>query len=174
MPLLLSIRLRVIKRAQIFYANMSILAAIDVEQMPQQPITIGYDLAATYDEDLVVMYVMTEDRYDEWKSNQDEMPEEFRTGGRTPGEAINSATNKVADAVDETLDTYDRERVETRSRIGVPADEILAAAEEIDPRFIVVGGRKRSVVKQAIFGSVSQEIVRDAEQPVVTIMEETG
>lgn len=153
---------------------MSILAAIDVDQMPEQPITIGYDLAATYDETLVVMYVMSEDRFDEWQSNREDMPEEFRTGGLTPDQAINSATNQVTDAVDATLDTYDRERVEPRSRIGAPADEILAAAEEIDPRFVVVGGRKRSVVNQAIFGSVSQAIVRDAEQPVVTIMEETG
>lgn len=86
---------------------------------------------------------------------------------------MDSAANQVADAINSTLDTYDHEKVDPQGRVGTPEDEILAAAEEIDPRFVVVGGRKQSSVRQAIFGSVSQAIVPDAEQPVVTIMEKT-
>jgi len=153
---------------------MAILTAIDIEQAPERSITVGYDLATAYDETLVVMYVMSQEQFDERQGSRDDLPEEFSEQSFSVDQAMDSATQKAATAVDATLDTYDREKVESRGRVGTPVDEILVAAEEIDPRFLVVGGRKRSVAKQALFGTVSQAIVRNAEQPVVTIMEETS
>lgn len=153
---------------------MSVLAAVDTSEASHRPITVGYDLATAYDETLIVMYVMPQTEYDDQRSNRDELPKEFRETEFTIDQAIDAAAQQAADAVDETLDTYDRARVEPRGRVGTPAAEILAAAKDINPRFVVVGGRKQSPARQAIFGSVSQAIVRDAEQPVVTIMEEAN
>lgn len=57
-------------------------------------------------------------------------------------------------------------KVEQSSRIGDPATEILAAADERDVDSIVLGGRKRSPFGSLLFGSVSQAVVLDSERPV--------
>jgi nucleotide-binding universal stress UspA family protein len=57
--------------------------------------------------------------------------------------------------------------VETASRYGDPAEEILGAAEEVDADLIVLGGRKRSPLGSLLFGSVSQAVTLDATRPVV-------
>ncbi|MFP9192669.1 hypothetical protein ACLI4Q_13555 [Natrialbaceae archaeon A-CW1-1] len=44
---------------------MVILTTVDLEQAPERPITVGYDLATTYDDTLVVLSVLTESEYDE-------------------------------------------------------------------------------------------------------------
>jgi nucleotide-binding universal stress UspA family protein len=57
--------------------------------------------------------------------------------------------------------------VETASRYGDPAEEILEVADEIDADLIVLGGRKRSPLGSLLFGSVSQAVTLDATRPVV-------
>ena len=149
---------------------MAVLAAIDVEHAPDEPITTGYELATAVDETLVVLYVMSQEEFNHRQQSTEELPEEFQNF--TLEKARDSARSQATDAVQQALDAYDEERVENIGRVGTPEDEILAVIEDISPRYVVVGGRKRSPVKQTIFGSVSQEIVRKAEPPVVTLMEQ--
>lgn len=52
------------------------------------------------------------------------------------------------------------------SRVGDPATQILAVADEIDADHLVLGGRKRSPLGSLLFGSVTQEVVLDADKPV--------
>lgn len=153
---------------------MTVLAAIDVDRAPERPIAVGYDLASAYDDTLVVVYTLPEDAFHEQRESRDQLPDEFRDEEFTVERATDLAGRRATNAVEDTLGEYDRRRVEPRGRVGSPADEVLDAADELDPGFVVVGGRKRSPAKQAIFGSVSQEIVREADQPVVTITTETG
>lgn len=49
---------------------------------------------------------------------------------------------------------------------GDPAERILAVAEDREIDSIVVGGRKRSAVGKALFGSVAQEVLRGTTIPV--------
>jgi nucleotide-binding universal stress UspA family protein len=56
--------------------------------------------------------------------------------------------------------------VEQVSRVGDPAAEILAVAEEVDADHIVLGGRKRSPARSLLFGSVTQAVLLDADRPV--------
>lgn len=56
--------------------------------------------------------------------------------------------------------------VEQLSRVGDPATEILAAADEIGADHLVLGGRKRSPLGSLLFGSVTQSILLDADRPV--------
>ncbi|WP_331234988.1 universal stress protein [Natronorarus salvus] len=60
---------------------------------------------------------------------------------------------------------------EIRIAVGDPAEEVPAMAEESDADFVVVGGRNRSPARQAVFGSVSQTIVRSVGCPVISIRE---
>lgn len=59
--------------------------------------------------------------------------------------------------------------VETREREGDVGDTILAVAREIGPDIIVMAGRKRSPVGKAIFGSVTQTVILNADFPVTVV-----
>ncbi len=81
-----------------------------------------------------------------------------------------SAARYAKRVVEQRLDQFDESVVETRGRVGDPTDQILAEAEHLDARFVVVGGRRRSPVGKAIFGSTTQEVLLSADCPVVTAM----
>jgi nucleotide-binding universal stress UspA family protein len=57
--------------------------------------------------------------------------------------------------------------VEVTESSGDPADQLLDAAEEADADLIVVSGRKRSPTGKALFGSVTQSVILNAERPVM-------
>ena len=50
---------------------------------------------------------------------------------------------------------------------GDAADDIIATAQKHDVDEIVMGGRKRSPAGKAIFGSVTQSVIRSTDLPVV-------
>lgn len=50
---------------------------------------------------------------------------------------------------------------------GDTAQDILDRADEYDADAIVLGGRKRSPVGKAVFGSVTQSVVLGTDRPVV-------
>jgi nucleotide-binding universal stress UspA family protein len=50
-----------------------------------------------------------------------------------------------------------------------PADEILAAATDVSADMIVIGLRRRSPVGKLFLGSSSQQVILDAECPVVAV-----
>ena len=53
-------------------------------------------------------------------------------------------------------------------RVGGPAEEILAAAEEENVDVIVIATHGRSGLAKIVFGSVAQRVVRMAKCPVLT------
>ncbi|WP_135826698.1 universal stress protein [Halorussus ruber] len=63
----------------------------------------------------------------------------------------------------------DNEGVETEiaERSGDPAVAVLEFAQETDADCICVGGRNRSPAGKAIFGSVSQSVILQADRPVL-------
>lgn len=52
---------------------------------------------------------------------------------------------------------------------GNPADEIIAYAQEAECDLIIMGGRKRSPVGKAVFGSVSQNVLLNSKKPVTVL-----
>lgn len=52
---------------------------------------------------------------------------------------------------------------------GDPAEELVEYAREVDAEYIVVSGRKRSPLGQAVFGSVTQSLLLAADRPVVAV-----
>jgi len=57
-------------------------------------------------------------------------------------------------------------RVDTRVRWGYAADEIVRAAREAEADLIAMSTHGRSGLGRAIFGSVAQAVLRQAETPV--------
>ncbi|WP_336337282.1 universal stress protein [Haloarcula brevis] len=50
-----------------------------------------------------------------------------------------------------------------------PADGIVSLADEFDVDQIVMGSRKRSPTGKAVFGSVSQQVLLEADDPVTVV-----
>ncbi len=59
--------------------------------------------------------------------------------------------------------------VETREAYHPVADGIVDLAAEVDADLVVVGGRRRSPVGKAMFGSVTQSVVLDSPVPVAVV-----
>jgi nucleotide-binding universal stress UspA family protein len=77
------------------------------------------------------------------------------------------------DSVLETLDAGSRPpSVSVRAVVGLPADELLAAAQDAD--MIVVGSRGAGGFKKLLMGSVSSQITHHARCPVVVIPAENA
>lgn len=53
-----------------------------------------------------------------------------------------------------------------------PTEGILDAADDLQPNQIVIGGRKRTPTGKALFGSTTQHIILNAEQPVTVIRDD--
>lgn len=59
--------------------------------------------------------------------------------------------------------------VENREEEGDIVERILAVADELEPDAIVMAGRKRSPVGKAVFGSVTQAVILNANYPVTVV-----
>lgn len=140
---------------------MAILCAIDDDHSHESVLTTGDELARVFDDELVVLSVMTEDRFETRSENQ---PEYY------VDDAARDAQTSAREAAADVLETT--ERVVARGRAGDPTEEILKVAERLPARYLVVGGRKRSPVGKALFGSVTQSILLGASSPVVAVMDE--
>lgn len=64
---------------------------------------------------------------------------------------------------------HDSDTVETVVRVGDPAEELTTYAEEVNARYLVVGGRRRSPTGKALFGSVTQQVLLAASMPVLNV-----
>jgi nucleotide-binding universal stress UspA family protein len=56
---------------------------------------------------------------------------------------------------------------ELRGAVGDTGDTILEVADDIDANLIVLGGPERSPIGKAIFGSVGQYVILNANRPVM-------
>jgi len=144
---------------------MVILAAIDDIERSKQVVTIAYDLAEKYDDTLAALHVVPTEDYDAHRRSIEKIPE-FSDFSLT--QEAESAENFAQRFVAESLGEYDDERIEPRGRVGDVATEILAEADRLDPRYLVISGRRRSPTGKAIFGNTAQAILLGAECPVVT------
>ena len=52
---------------------------------------------------------------------------------------------------------------------GLPADEIVAYADDLDADLIVLGSRGRGALATALLGSVSRSVLHEARRPVLVV-----
>lgn len=52
---------------------------------------------------------------------------------------------------------------------GQPEEELMAYSEQEDAEYLVVSARKRSPMGQALFGSVTQSLLLQADRPVLAV-----
>lgn len=169
---------------------MAILAAVDGEVVPDNVVSVGYDLASAYDEELLVLHVIPQDRFEERRENIAQnskgtvlAPEvDYAFGRKTESERGDSsdenahtidkdgepdAASVARDVVRGTLEEYSN--ISFQGRVGDPAKEILGEAERRDVHHIVIGGQNQTPVGKAIFGSITQSVLLNADRPVTKV-----
>lgn len=144
---------------------MVILAAIDENERSKQVATVAADLARTYDDTLIALHVVPKDEYRAHKESLRDIP---GFGDFSLTKEAESAKRFAREFVLDTVDDLDDDRFEARGRVGDVSTEILSTAETIEPRFLVISGRRRSPTGKAIFGNTAQQILLNAECPVVS------
>ena len=62
-----------------------------------------------------------------------------------------------------------RDRVETLLRAGVPAEEVVAVAQEWRADLILVGTHRRGGLARLVLGSVAEGVLRRSPRPVLVV-----
>ena len=171
---------------------MTVLAAVDGEQIPSRTVKEAYELARRIDEELVLVHVMAQDVFDESKDSMEEdqrpvflapgisyedpsMQSDRKSTSSGKGYSIEdgekAAMNVAHNVLEATLNEWTD--VTPQGRVGEPITEVLADADRRDARYLVIGGRKRTPVGKAVFGSLTQSFLLTAEIPVLTVMQES-
>ncbi|MDY6819663.1 MAG: universal stress protein [Halobacteriales archaeon] len=141
-----------------------ILVPTDGSEEVQQSIDHGIDLACLTDATLHGLFVV--DTADaavlpeaQWVTIEETLEE---TGDRALADIEASAMQR---------------EVETRTamRYGNPHEEISSYAEEKDVDLIIMGSRGRSGLDRVLLGSVTENVIRQTDKPVlVQRLEDTG
>jgi len=144
---------------------MTILAAVDEKGNSTPIVRTARELATAFDEELVVLHVIPEnDAQEHFESIR--LIEEFRDA---PFDVEIERAEEIASTLAESvLEVTEERSVIPAGRVGEPVEEILSYIEANEPRYVVIGSRKRSPVGKAAFGSVAQSVILRSDQPVVT------
>lgn len=139
---------------------MVIVAAVDRSEHAKKVAREAGYLATAFGDSLVLIHVMSRSEFIEIESTNVE-----QSGEAVDIEEIREKASKHADdaAADLSMD------YETVGGFGEIATVVNEYASEHDARYIVVGGRKRSPTGKAIFGSTTQDVLLNAEFPVLTV-----
>lgn len=136
----------------------SILVATDGSETAKTAVTHGVELARQFDAALYGITVV-DDRtaYDTGIVDPDEVEQHRRERAADWLEDLEAAAADADVAVETTI------------RTGVPHEEILEYAAEMDIDVIVVGARGRSSFKGALLGSTVDRVVRVADRTVLVV-----
>lgn len=172
---------------------MTILTAVDSDSPHDELLEVGQSLATAFDDELEVLHVMSEARFEELQSywNESDLSPDIKSDiAMMPGindrylasagdraieegyyldDAEADARAVAEEAVNGVLGAPDD--VRAAGRVGNVVDSILAEAENAQARYLVIGGRHRTPVGKAVLGSTTQSILMQAETSVVTVME---
>ncbi|MFC6734189.1 MULTISPECIES: universal stress protein [unclassified Haladaptatus] len=142
---------------------MTILAAVDGDVTEDNVVTVGADMADAYDDDLTVINVLSQEDFDDRQADRADSDIEYFVD-----DGIADAAKVAAEVVEGTVEKPGR--IDAKGRVGDVTEELLDEAARQDARYLVIGGRKRTPVGKALFGSTTQSILLSAELPVVVVM----
>ena len=142
---------------------MAIVAAVNETDRDEDILEEATSLSRAFDEPVHVVYVMPSDEFVELERENIE-----RTGTAVERDSVDEYVEEVAAEIAEDLDVP----TEPVGLVGNVADNVVRYTKEQDARYLVIGLRKRSPTGKAMFGSVGQSILLNAECAVVSTLGE--
>ncbi|QLG61161.1 universal stress protein [Halorarum salinum] len=140
---------------------MVVVAAIGRPERSKRVVREAKSLADAFEDDLTAVHVMSRSEFrDLQQRNFDDSGEPIKM------ERIREfAAGRAREAAEDVAGD-----VEAVGLLGDASAEIVDYASERGARYVVVGGRKRSPTGKAVFGSVTQSVLLNADVPVLTVM----
>jgi nucleotide-binding universal stress UspA family protein len=143
---------------------MTVVAAVDRSNRGPDVVEEGRRLADAFGDELQVVHVLGQSEFLELeRTSVDD------TGQPVPMDEVREMAGTIA--TEAAADVAPDARAV--GLVGDAADEIVRYAEAEDARYIVIGGRKRSPVGKAVFGSVTQDVLLSADRPVLSFIQRT-
>lgn len=138
-----------------------ILIPTDGSEEVRPAVEMALGLAQTHDATLHVLFIV------------DQPTSVSGTGEGFSGldsllDSLEEEGHQVTNAVAEQADDRDV-KTELAVRRGNPHDDIVSYADKHDIELIVIGTHGRTGVKRALLGSVTEDVVRHSEIPVLTV-----
>lgn len=141
-----------------------ILVPTDGSDAVRPAVETAIELAEVHDATLHVLYIV------------DQPTSVSGTGEGVPGlDNLLAALEKEGKEATSDIASQAEERgvdATTAVRRGNPHDDILSYATDNDVDVIVMGTHGRTGVKRALLGSVTEDVVRHSEVPVLTVHRE--
>lgn len=141
---------------------MVIVAAVDRSERAKRIVSEAATLAKAFDDSLHIVHVISRSEFRDLQRDNIE-----ESGEAVDMETIREFAAEHAARAAEDIDVS----YEAIGRMGDATSDVITYADKQDARYIVIGGRKRSPTGKALFGSVAQSILLNAERPVLTIIE---
>jgi nucleotide-binding universal stress UspA family protein len=139
---------------------MTIVACVDRSDHASEIIAEAVQLAEAFDEPIHAVNVLTRDQFVNLQRTS-----VSDTGQAVSVEQVEELATEIAAEALESVGAVG----EAVGLVGKPAEEIVSYAEANDSRYIVLGGRNRSLVGKALFGSVAQSVLLDSDRPAVIV-----
>jgi nucleotide-binding universal stress UspA family protein len=139
---------------------MPIVVAVARDELTERIVDEGRALADAFASELHVVHVLSRSEFVELE----------RTSVEKSGEAADM--DRIRNHAKHVAEQAGREGDTCVGLVGEAADQLIQYADERDARYLVVGGRRRSPVGKALFGSVTQKVLLNASMPVVTVLNE--
>lgn len=143
---------------------MTIVAAIDRTEDAELVLTEADRLRTAFDEELHVVHALT----------ISEFVDHERQSVKATGEGV--PIEEVKERAAEIVRKQAGDVVSSSEAVGLvgdPADVVTEYVTDVDASHLVIGGRNRSPVGKAVFGSTAQSILLRAERPVVFVRKES-
>jgi len=115
---------------------------------------------------VVLLHVFDRERYDTIETQLNIDPD----SEVTPDDV--SQRSRIVNDVAERLERGSVD-YEIRGALGETAESILGEAESLGADLVVVGGRTRSATGKALFGSIAQRVLLEADSPVTFVKEQS-
>ena len=144
-----------------------IVCPIDFSECSQAALTYAMSMAQENDAQLVVLYVAPNDLAPLPGQSHDDTGDHTLSVAEFLIRREEHVRRLLQEMIPDTVRTYCN--VETMMTQGKPETEILRVAGEHGADLIVIGVRGRGAVDLTIFGSTTQQVVRLATCPVLTI-----
>lgn len=126
------------------------------------------EIAAPAEAEVLLAHVYTETEYDDTRERLNVDPDS-EVGSDEIAERYASVRDAMAVLDDAGV------AVSAYGRVGdtdAKGRQLVALAEELDADMLVVGGRKRTPVGKAVFGSLAQDVLLEAPCPVLFVREQ--